>query len=116
MDWFYNLKQEQMTMEECMDMFDRLAKYAPGVVPNEASRAWKFKQGLKPEIRDKMSGNKWTNLRKAYEAALSKNSHTNLKLLLFSYPNPTKSLTCMRRPWKGRRRGMKARSEGTYAT
>lgn len=59
-----------MMVGEYKDEFDRLAKYAPGVVLTEASRAKKFESGLRLNIKEKMPGKEWTNLRKVYEAAL----------------------------------------------
>lgn len=59
------MKHERITVDEYMDEFYRLARFAPGLVPMEASRAWKFEKWLRPDIRDKMSGTEWTNLRDA---------------------------------------------------
>ena len=70
MDKFLDLEQKNLSVDEYRDEFDRLAKYAPGIVLTEASRAWKFVRGLRPDTKKRMSGKEWTSLRKAYEAAL----------------------------------------------
>lgn len=59
-----------MTVDEYANEFYRLARFALKLVPNEAYRAWKFKEGLRRDIRSRMSGREWTNVKETYETAL----------------------------------------------
>lgn len=73
MDRFYELKQEAMTIDEYAYEFYRLARFTPGMVPTEASRAWKFEKGLRTDIGDRMFGREWMVMQEAYEAAFRYN-------------------------------------------
>lgn len=69
-DRFFELKQENMIIDEYSNEFHRLAHFALEMIPTEGSRAWKFEKGLRHDIRSYMSMKEWTNMKKTYEAAL----------------------------------------------
>lgn len=57
-------------MDEYAAEFYKLAKFAPKLVPNEATRAWKFKTGLTGNFRSRKSRREWTNMKETYETSL----------------------------------------------
>ncbi|KAA0032432.1 gag-protease polyprotein [Cucumis melo var. makuwa] len=47
---FLNLEQGDMTVEQYDTEFDKLSRFAPDVVKDEAARTEKFVRGLRPDV------------------------------------------------------------------
>lgn len=52
---FMFLSEGDMSVAEYQGKFEELMRFAPGIIPTEASKAKKFEDGLNPEIREKVS-------------------------------------------------------------
>lgn len=62
-DQFFELRQGHMAVDEYTNGFYRLARCVLELIPNKASRTWKFERGLRADIISKMSGIEWTNMK-----------------------------------------------------
>jgi hypothetical protein len=51
---FQDLKQGNMTVEQYSAEFLKLSRYAPHLIPNEETKAERFRDGLTPRIRERI--------------------------------------------------------------
>jgi hypothetical protein len=51
---FQDLKQGNMTVEQYSTEFQKLLRYAPHLIPDEETKAEKFRDGLSPQIRERI--------------------------------------------------------------
>ncbi|XP_019159914.1 PREDICTED: uncharacterized protein LOC109156516 [Ipomoea nil] len=66
---FLHLEQGSLTIQEYHARFVALSRFAPTLVPDEASRARKFIQGLHLDAQKSFSAATFATLNEAYEAA-----------------------------------------------
>ncbi|XP_017227835.1 uncharacterized protein LOC108203426 [Daucus carota subsp. sativus] len=52
---FLELKQGNMTVAEYENKFSELSRFVPHLVDREENRSWRFQQGLKPWIRNRVA-------------------------------------------------------------
>jgi hypothetical protein len=51
---FQDLRQGNMTVEQYSAEFQKLSRYAPHLIPNEETKAERFRDGLSPQIRERV--------------------------------------------------------------
>jgi hypothetical protein len=58
---FQDLKQRNMSVVQYADEFLKLSRYAPHLIPDEETKAERFRDGLSPQIREKIDFLEITN-------------------------------------------------------
>lgn len=67
---FIYLLQRDMTVGEYQAKFEGLSRFAPHLIPDDATKAKRFEQGLRPAIKDKISILKLTRYADVVDRAL----------------------------------------------
>lgn len=67
---FQDLQQGDMTVQEYLDRFLSLSRYAPSLIASEVDKCRRFEQGLRQEIQDKLASTVFTDFMELVNSAL----------------------------------------------
>ncbi|KAH6815254.1 hypothetical protein C2S51_020074 [Perilla frutescens var. frutescens] len=82
-----NIEQGSMTILEYEQKFNQLARYAPHLVDTDEKKAWRFEDGLRPEIGAHLSALNLSTYSEIVQRARTVSIRLNLDKSASKFPN-----------------------------